>query len=63
VRYEDLPASLLGSPGAMGRFRRRPAPPAAAVTVEPWALFAFLSGAVALLLAIGWLRRLIGDLF
>lgn len=41
----------------MGRFRERPG-----VVIDPWALFAFLAGAVVLLLAIAWLRSMIGAL-
>lgn len=50
--YDELPAVLLGSPGALGRFRGRP-------MIDPSAVFGFMVAGVTVLLAIGWLRRLI----
>jgi len=59
IGYDALPVGLRGSPGAMGRFRvARMIDPIA----DPAAIFSFMAAAVAVLLAIGWLRRLVADM-
>lgn len=31
------------------------------MSVEPWAVFAFMAAAIGVLVGIGWFRRIVGD--
>lgn len=58
MRPDELPVMVLGTPGAVRKFRRR-----RMVEVgDVWAIFGALAAAVGVLLGVGWLRRFLSAL-